>query len=73
MRKMSREEKKKAGIASLPANLSIALGEMEKDELVHLVLGESFVDEYLEKKQQEWESYMEQISEWELNRYLYCM
>ena len=46
---------------------------MEKDELVHLVLGESFVDEYLEKKQQEWESYMEQISEWELNRYLYCM
>ena len=73
VRKMSREEKKKAGIASLPANLSIALGEMEKDELVHLVLGESFVDEYLEKKQQEWESYMEQISEWELNRYLYCM
>ena len=73
VRKMSAEEKKKAGIASLPANLSIALGEMEKDDLVRSVLGEVFVDEYLEKKQQEWESYMEQISEWELNRYLYCM
>ncbi|WP_346697550.1 glutamine synthetase family protein [Catenibacillus scindens] len=73
VRKMSREEKKKAGIDSLPANLSVALAEMEKDELIRAVLGNGFVDEYLEKKEQEWESYMEQISEWELSQYLYCM
>lgn len=73
VRRLSREELRKAGIDSLPANLSEALDALEKDEFVQTVLGKSFVTAYANAKRREWESYMEQISEWELNRYLYCM
>ena len=71
--KMSAEDKKKAGIDSLPANLSEALTELEKDEFIQNVLGKPLACSYVREKRREWESYMEQISEWELNRYLYCM
>lgn len=73
MRRLPQEEVKKAGIDTLPANLSIALDELEKDEFVQKILGKELAQDYVKEKRKEWESYMEQISEWELDRYLYCM
>lgn len=73
IRKLSIEEKMKAGIRSLPQNLNEALKEMENDKFIEGVLGKSFVHEYVKEKRKEWDSYMEQISEWELNQYLYRM
>lgn len=72
-RKMDMAQKLEAGIDTLPANLHEALKELEKDSLVRDVLGDAFVKSYLKSKRKEWESYMEQISEWELDQYLYRM
>ncbi|WMC93354.1 type I glutamate--ammonia ligase [Kineothrix sp. MB12-C1] len=71
IRRFSKEEKKQAGIDTLPENLSEALDEFAKDPLIKAVLGETFVNCYLKAKQKEWERYMEQVSEWEIEQYLY--
>ena len=44
---------------------------MNEDDLVRKVLGEDYVDEYIKTKRREWKGYLAQISEWELNQYLY--
>ena len=71
IRKLSCEEKEAKGIRSLPENLGEALKGMKKDPLVERVLGEKFTRRYIRYKKEEWNCYMEQISEWELKEYLY--
>lgn len=71
IRKLSKEEKELAGIDTLPENLSEALEEFKKDPLMEEVLGETFTKCYVKAKKKEWESYMEQVSEWEIEQYLY--
>lgn len=71
IRKLSREEKENAGIDTLPENLSEALEEFQKDPLMRAVLGDTFTKCYVKAKKKEWESYMEQVSEWEIEQYLY--
>ena len=71
IRKLSREEKENAGIDTLPENLSEALEEFNKDPLMRAVLGETFTKCYVKAKKKEWKSYMEQVSEWEIEQYLY--
>ena len=55
----------------LPRTLSEALDAMEKDELVKNVLGEELFRRYLDAKRTEWDESIRQITEWELERYLY--
>ncbi len=73
IRRLSCEEKAARGIKILPENLGEALHAMEKDDLVRKVLGEDYVKEYCETKRREWKGYLAQVSEWELNRYLYLV
>ena len=73
IRKMSLEEKREKGIQALPENLSEALNYMEQDVLLQEVLGEKFTSAYTKAKRKEWKSYLAQVSEWELNRYLYLV
>ena len=73
IRKMSMEEKREKGIQALPENLSEALNYMEQDVLLQEVLGEKFTSAYTKAKRKEWKSYLAQVSEWELNRYLYLV
>ena len=73
IRTMSSEEKKEKGIQALPENLSEALDYMEKDALIKEVLGEKYLKAYTKAKKKEWKSYLAQVSEWELNRYLYLI
>lgn len=56
---------------SLPTNLSEALTAMKEDFLVEEVLGERFLRLYFSAKKEEWKKYMEQISMWEIEQYLY--
>ena len=44
---------------------------MGQDTLVSKVLGETYRKGYMKAKRKEWKDYLEQVSEWELNRYLY--
>lgn len=68
---MTEEQKDAEGIDSLPNNLLEAIHEMEKDELVKRVLGEHAYERYIMAKKQEWAQYCRQVSNWELEQYLY--
>ena len=71
IRSMSEEEKNSQGIDSLPENLSDALYELEKDVWLKEILGTAFFEHYKKAKKKEWKSYMKQVSDWELEQYLY--
>jgi glutamine synthetase len=67
---MSIQERLSRGIASLPEDLSDAVREMERSELVAGALGEHVFDEFLRNKRLEWDSYRSYVSPFELERYL---
>ncbi len=58
------------GIRSLPTSLNQALNEMEGSELVREALGEHIFEWFLRNKRSEWTGYQQQVSQWELDRYL---
>ncbi|MDD3337999.1 MAG: type I glutamate--ammonia ligase [Lachnospiraceae bacterium] len=68
---MTEEEKQEQGIESLPANLLQAVEKMEKDFFVQEVLGRQFADTYIEAKKEEWKNYTTQVTDWEIDEYLY--
>jgi len=68
---MTNEEQQAAGIDRLPITLLDAVRELEKDELVKRVLGPHTSAKYIEAKYAEWERYRTQITQWELDEYLY--
>lgn len=70
MYKLSKEEREDRGIVSLPASLSEALDEMEKDSLVRHVLGDHITENYIAAKRLEWDRYRMSISKWEFDEYL---
>lgn len=55
----------------LPQTLWEAADEMEQDELMKQTLGSDFVRLYAAAKKAEWNEYMSQVSEWEVEKYLY--
>lgn len=63
-------ERKAMGMAPLPSSLNQAIQAMERSELVAETLGEHVFDFFLRNKQAEWEDYRQQVSQWELDRYL---
>lgn len=67
---MDDQQRKDAGIRSLPANLKEAIDAMETDELVLSTLGAHASGAYLLGKKQEWDAYRTSVSQWELDRYL---
>lgn len=71
IRRLTCEEKLEKGIVSLPENLGEALKAMAQDSLVEETLGAEYADVFQKVKRKEWKSYLEQVSEWELSRYLY--
>ncbi len=74
MYEMSEEERRERGIEVLPANLLDATRELEGDEVLRKALGsvgdEDYVDYFIRCKRREWQLAHEQITQWELNRYL---
>lgn len=54
----------------LPGNLNHALYNYVQDPLMKEVLGEELADIYYKVKKQEWNEYMMQVSDWEVERYL---
>ncbi|MGH2784848.1 MAG: glutamine synthetase family protein, partial [Actinomycetota bacterium] len=64
------EDRAAKGIASLPDDLSVALKEMERSELVAEALGEHVFEQFLRNKQEEWNAYKSYVSPFEIERYL---
>jgi glutamine synthetase len=68
--KMSHRERRHLRIDELPGNLSEALDELEKSALMRDTLGEHLFHHFLTAKRSEWDSYIRQVSTWEIERYL---
>ncbi len=68
--KMSHRERRHLRIDDLPASLSEALDELEKDLIVRETLGDHIFAHFLEAKRAEWHRYIRHVSPWEIDRYL---
>ena len=60
-----------ADVSMLPSSLDEAVDLMEQDPLVKEILGESCAAKYIAAKKAEAEEYNRQVTEWELENYLY--
>ena len=58
------------GIGHLPATLQAAIEALSRDEVVRNSLGSDYADYYIQVKTEEWESYHNSVSQWELDHYL---
>ena len=67
---MSHRERRHLRIDELPGNLSEALDELEKDDLVRDTLGEHLFEHFVAAKREEWLDYIKHVSPWEVERYL---
>jgi glutamine synthetase len=68
--KMSHRERRHLRIDELPGNLSEALDELEKSDLMRETLGDHIFDQFLAAKREEWDDYIRHVSPWEIDRYL---
>src|SRR6185295_11161117 len=67
---MSHRERRHLRIDELPGNLSEALDELEKNDLVRDTLGEHTFEHFVAAKREEWLDYIKHVSPWEIDRYL---
>ena len=68
--KMSAEEREAMGLTSLPNNLYEAIQETQGSELVRHTLGEHVFERFVTNKLNEWYEYREQVTRWEIDKYL---
>ncbi|MDZ7687795.1 MAG: type I glutamate--ammonia ligase [Halobacteriales archaeon] len=64
------EDRKERGIDVLPTNLGEAIEELEKDEVILEGLGPHVGPKFIEAKNEEFDDYLVDVSEWEIDRYL---
>jgi glutamine synthetase len=65
---MSDDERRAAGIASLPDSLLDAVHEMERSDLVADALGGHVFEWFIRNKREDWEAYRTHVTPWELGR-----
>jgi glutamine synthetase len=68
--KMSHRERRHLRIDELPGNLSEALDELQRSDLMRDALGDHIFDHFLTAKREEWDDYIRHVSPWEIDRYL---
>jgi len=67
---LTHQQRRDQGIDTLPGSLFEACAELEKDPVIIEALGPHIVDMFLNGKRQEWTEFHQQITPWELQRYL---
>lgn len=67
---MSARERSRLKIRSLPADLGEAVSMLEKDDVVKAALGAHITEQFVAAKRQEWQEFIAQVHDWELERYL---
>ncbi len=68
---MSEEEMRAFGIEQLPETLGEALEAFEGSAFVKKVLGNHIYTKYLEAKLKEWKKFRAEVTDWEIQEYLY--
>ncbi len=64
------EKREEYGIETLPSNLGEAVDALEEDEVILDALGDHIGEKFVEAKTQEFNDYLVDVSQWELDRYL---
>jgi glutamine synthetase len=64
------EKRDEYGIETLPSNLGEAVDALEDDDVIMGALGDHIGEKFVEAKNQEFNDYLVDVSEWELDRYL---
>src|SRR3954468_21898058 len=71
---LTEDQRKELGVELLPANLLDATRELEQDEVLRAALGrarnEDYVDYYVKTKQDEFSEWHNEVTPWEIKRYL---
>jgi glutamine synthetase len=67
---MSEDERRAAGIESLPEDLFEAIAVAERSELVRETLGDHVFEYLIRNKREEWDAYKAYVTPYELERYL---
>ena len=74
LHELTEEHRRELGVEMLPANLLDATRELERDDVLRAALGttdrEDYVDYFARTKQAEFAEWHEQVSQWEVDRYL---
>ncbi|WP_313134436.1 type I glutamate--ammonia ligase [Anaerocolumna sp.] len=68
---MTKEEMEQCSIKYLPANLKEATTALEQNEFIKDVLGTYIFTRYVQEKKEEWNQYIVQVSQWEVDQYLH--
>jgi glutamine synthetase len=63
-------ERRRFKIQELPRDLGEAVREFEKSTFIREALGDHIFEHFLEAKEQEWQEYIAQVHDWEVERYL---
>jgi glutamine synthetase len=66
---MTKEERKKYKIESLPEDLYEAIQVTEKSDMVRRALGDHVFTKFIENKMIEWERYRARVTDYELEQY----
>ncbi len=68
---LSEEQAKERGLQKLPTDLQAACCEMKNDFLVRDLFGTRVFEQYCASKEAEWKEYDAQVTNWEIESYLY--
>ena len=71
IQKMTQEQRERLGVQELPGSLKDAVEELEKDELIQSVLGEDLANKIIRAHKKEYKAYCMQVTDWEIENYLY--
>ena len=71
--RMSKRERSRLKIKSLPADLGEALDALEKNDVLKDALGEHAFSQFITAKRAEWQDYIASVHQWEVDRYLTSM
>ena len=66
----SEEERRKAGVGTLPRTLGEALDAFALSDLARRTFGDTMFEAWLAYKRDEWLAYLNHVSDWERDRYL---
>jgi glutamine synthetase len=64
------QKREEYGIDTLPSNLGEAIDELKQDEVILDGLGPHVGSKFIEAKESEFEDYIVEVSDWEIDRYL---
>lgn len=68
---LDKQELEEHGIEALATDLHQAVKGLKKDKFIQEVLGIHIAEKYIEAKEAEWDSYRAQVTDWEVEEYLY--